>query len=122
MPTCAFEVISIPWDFAELEGSTKKWHCVLKANFGHLIANNIQNVVMDKTGTMTEEGVLFKGARSDVQTKFNKETKSYKWLMLWKVKVPAHPVATAIHEFVGEIEASNELKDIERNCRTQLKR
>ena len=73
------------------------------------IIANIQNVVMDKTGTMTEG--VFKVQEMVFKPEFNKDE------ILQMVNAleskSTHPVATAIHEFVGEINTNNELKDIE---------
>jgi Cd2+/Zn2+-exporting ATPase len=62
----------------------------------------IQNVVMDKTGTMTEG--VFKVQEVVFNAEFNKEE------ILQMVNAlesqSTHPVATAIHQFVGEIDAT----------------
>jgi Cd2+/Zn2+-exporting ATPase len=78
------------------------------SNFLDLIAN-IQNVVMDKTGTMTEG--VFKVQEVIINPEFGKNE------ILQMVNVlesqSTHPVATAIHNFVGKIDSSIILKDVE---------
>ena len=78
------------------------------SNFLDIIAN-IQNVVMDKTGTMTEG--VFKVQEVIINPEFGKNE------ILQMVNVlesqSTHPVATAIHNFVGKIDSSIILKDVE---------
>jgi Cd2+/Zn2+-exporting ATPase len=68
------------------------------SNFLDIIAS-IQNVVMDKTGTMTEG--VFKVQEVVIKPEFNKEE------ILQMVNVlesqSTHPVATAIQQFVGKL-------------------
>lgn len=105
---CAL-VISIPLGYFGGIGAASKNGILFKGgNFLDIIAN-IQNVVMDKTGTMTEG--VFKVQEMVFKPEFNKDE------ILQMVNAleskSTHPVATAIHEFVGEINTNNELKDIE---------
>jgi Cd2+/Zn2+-exporting ATPase len=105
---CAL-VISIPLGYFGGIGAASKNGILFKgSNFLDIIAN-IQNVVMDKTGTMTEG--VFKVQEVVFKPEFNKDE------ILSMVNAleskSTHPVATAIHEFVGEIKNENELKDIE---------
>lgn len=105
---CAL-VISIPLGYFGGIGAASKNGILFKgSNFLDIIAN-IQNVVMDKTGTMTEG--VFKVQEVVFKPEFNKDE------ILVMVNVleskSTHPVATAIYQFVGEIKTENELKDIE---------
>jgi Zn2+/Cd2+-exporting ATPase len=105
---CAL-VISIPLGYFGGIGAASKNGILFKgSNFLDIIAN-IQNVVMDKTGTMTEG--VFKVQEVIFKTEFDKDE------ILQMVNAleskSTHPVATAIHEFVGEIKTDIELKDIE---------
>ncbi len=105
---CAL-VISIPLGYFGGIGSASKNGILFRgSNFLDLIAN-IQNVVMDKTGTMTEG--VFKVQEVVLKSEFNKDE------MLQMVNVlesqSTHPVATAIHNFVGKIDNTIELKEVE---------
>jgi Cd2+/Zn2+-exporting ATPase len=105
---CAL-VISIPLGYFGGIGAASKNGILFKgSNFLDIIAN-IQNVVMDKTGTMTEG--VFKVQEVVFKPEFNKDE------ILGMVNVleskSTHPVATAIHQFVGEINNSIELNEIE---------
>ena len=105
---CAL-VISIPLGYFGGIGAASKNGILFKgSNFLDIIAN-IQNVVMDKTGTMTEG--VFKVQEVVFKSEFNKDE------ILGMVNTleskSTHPVATAIHEFVGEIKINKELKDVE---------
>jgi Cd2+/Zn2+-exporting ATPase len=105
---CAL-VISIPLGYFGGIGAASKNGILFKgSNFLDLLAN-IQNVVMDKTGTMTEG--VFKVQEVVFKPEFNKmeimemvnalESKS------------THPVATAIHDFVGKVDSNIELNNVE---------
>ena len=105
---CAL-VISIPLGYFGGIGAASKNGILFKgSNFLDIIAN-IQNVVMDKTGTMTEG--VFKVQEVVFKPEFSKDE------ILQMVNAleskSTHPVATAIHEFVGEIKLDKELKDVE---------
>ena len=105
---CAL-VISIPLGYFGGIGAASKNGILFKgSNFLDIIAN-IQNVVMDKTGTMTEG--VFKVQEVVFKPEFNKDE------ILQMVNAlesqSTHPVATAIHDFVGKIDTSIELKSVE---------
>lgn len=104
---CAL-VISIPLGYFGGIGAASKNGILFKgSNFLDLIAT-IQNVVMDKTGTMTEG--VFKVQEVVIKPEFNKEE------ILQMINAlenhSTHPVATAIHDFVGQIDYSIQLKDV----------
>jgi Cd2+/Zn2+-exporting ATPase len=105
---CAL-VISIPLGYFGGIGAASKNGILFKgSNFLDSIST-IQNVVMDKTGTMTEG--VFKVQEVIILDDFDKEE------ILKLVNVlesqSTHPVATAIHNHVGQIDASIELKNVE---------
>ncbi|WP_310555087.1 heavy metal translocating P-type ATPase [Flavobacterium sp.] len=105
---CAL-VISIPLGYFGGIGAASKNGILFKgSNFLDVMAT-VQNVVMDKTGTMTEG--VFNVQEVVFNPDFNKED------ILQMVNAlesqSTHPVATAIHEFVGKIDASIELKKVE---------
>ncbi|MBA4135265.1 MAG: cadmium-translocating P-type ATPase [Flavobacterium sp.] len=105
---CAL-VISIPLGYFGGIGAASKNGILFKgSNFLDVIAT-VQNVVMDKTGTMTEG--VFKVQEVVFESDFNTED------MLQMVNAlesqSTHPVATAIHQFVGKIDSTIELKDVE---------
>jgi Cd2+/Zn2+-exporting ATPase len=105
---CAL-VISIPLGYFGGIGAASKNGILFKgSNFLDIIAN-IQNVVMDKTGTMTEG--VFKVQEVYIKPEFNKD----KILAMVNAleSQSTHPVATAIHNFVGKIDHSIILKNIE---------
>ena len=105
---CAL-VISIPLGYFGGIGAASKNGILFKgSNFLDVIAN-IKNVVMDKTGTMTEgvfkvQEVIFNEVfdQAEILEMVNAlESKS------------THPVATAIHEFVGEVNINIQLENVE---------
>ena len=105
---CAL-VISIPLGyFGGIGAASKKGILFKGGSFLDLIAT-IQNVVMDKTGTMTEG--VFKVQEEVIKPEFNKDE------ILQMVNAlesqSTHPVATAIHNFVGKIDHTIALKDVE---------
>lgn len=105
---CAL-VISIPLGYFGGIGAASKNGILFKgSNFLDVIAN-IQNVVMDKTGTMTEG--VFKVQEVVFNNDFEKD-KILKYINALESK-STHPVATAIHEFVGEIDHSIKLENVE---------
>lgn len=105
---CAL-VISIPLGYFGGIGAGSRNGILIKgSNFLDLLAN-IQNVVMDKTGTMTEG--VFKVQEVNFQPEFNKEEIL---LMVNALESQStHPIATAIHEFVGEVDHSLVLENVE---------
>jgi len=105
---CAL-VISIPLGYFGGIGAASKNGILFKgSNFLDSIAN-IQNVVMDKTGTMTEG--VFKVQDVVISDQLNKDE------ILKMVNAlegqSTHPVATAIHDHVGEIDPSIILEKVE---------
>lgn len=113
---CAL-VISIPLGYFGGIGAASKHGILFKgSNFLDIIAN-IQNVVMDKTGTMTEG--VFKVQEVIIKQDFNKDE------ILQMVNAlesqSTHPVATAIHNFVGEVDSSIILKNVEETSGHGLK-
>lgn len=105
---CAL-VISIPLGYFGGIGAASKNGILFKgSNFLDIIAE-IKNVVMDKTGTMTEG--VFKVQEFIIKQDFNKDE------ILQMVNAlesqSTHPVATAIHNFVGNIDNSIVLKNVE---------
>ena len=105
---CAL-VISIPLGYFGGIGAASKNGILFKgSNFLDVMAS-VQNVVMDKTGTMTEG--VFKVQEVVFNSDFNKED------ILKMVNAlesqSTHPVATAIHQFVGNIDATIVLENVE---------
>ena len=105
---CAL-VISIPLGYFGGIGAASKNGILFKgSNFLDIIAN-IQNVVMDKTGTMTEG--VFKVQEVIIKPEFNKDE------ILQMVNAlesqSTHPVATAIHNYVGKVDANIKLDNVE---------
>jgi len=105
---CAL-VISIPLGYFGGIGSASRNGILFKgSNFLDIIAN-IQNVVMDKTGTMTEG--VFKVQEVILKPDFNKDE------ILQMVNAlesqSTHPVATAIHNYVGKIDSNIRLENVE---------
>lgn len=105
---CAL-VISIPLGYFGGIGAASKNGILFKgSNFLDVMAT-IQNVVMDKTGTMTEG--VFKVQEVVFNSDFNKED------ILKMVNAlesqSTHPVATAIHQFVGNIDNTIVLQNVE---------
>ncbi|MGC5744471.1 heavy metal translocating P-type ATPase [Chryseobacterium sp. NFX27] len=105
---CAL-VISIPLGYFGGIGAASRNGILFKgSNFLDSIAE-IQNVVMDKTGTMTEG--VFKVQEVNIQPGFNKE-EILKLVNALESK-STHPVATAIHNYAGEIDHSLPLENVE---------
>lgn len=105
---CAL-VISIPLGYFGGIGAASKNGILFKgSNFLDVMAT-VQNVVMDKTGTMTEG--VFKVQEVVIKPEFNKDE------ILRMVNAlegqSTHPVATAIHQFVGTIDGSIVLQNTE---------
>lgn len=105
---CAL-VISIPLGYFGGIGAASKNGILFKgSNFLDVMAT-IQNVVMDKTGTMTEG--VFKVQEVVFNANFNKDE------ILQMVNAlesqSTHPVATAIHQYVGKIDSQIILNDVE---------
>lgn len=105
---CAL-VISIPLGYFGGIGAGSRNGILFKgSNFLDVLAN-VQNVVMDKTGTMTEG--VFKVQEVNFNAEFNKE-EILKFVNALESK-SSHPVATAIHEYVGEIDHTIPLENVE---------
>lgn len=105
---CAL-VISIPLGyFGGIGAASRNGILVKGSNFLDVLAN-IQNVVMDKTGTMTEG--VFKVQEVVFNSDYNKDE------MLLMVdaleSLSTHPVATAIHEYVGKTNSEIKLENTE---------
>lgn len=105
---CAL-VISIPLGyFGGIGAASKNGILVKGSNFLDILAT-IQNVVMDKTGTLTEG--VFKVQDVIFKSEFNKNE-------ILKVvnaleSQSTHPVATAIREFVGEVDRTIVFEEVE---------
>lgn len=105
---CAL-VISIPLGYFGGIGAASKNGILFKgSNFLDAIAT-IQNVVMDKTGTMTEG--VFKLQKVVFDPQFDE--KEILQMVNALESQSTHPVATAIHEYVGKIDTSIKLEDVE---------
>ena len=105
---CAL-VISIPLGYFGGIGAASSNGILFKgSNFLDVIAT-VQNVVMDKTGTMTE------GVFKVQEVVFDKQFKEKEILQMVNAleSQSTHPVATAIHEFVGKVDASIKLGKVE---------
>ncbi len=105
---CAL-VISIPLGYFGGIGAASKNGILFKgSNFLDALAN-IQNVVMDKTGTMTE------GVFKVQEVVFDKEFNQDEILQMVNAleSHSTHPVATAIHEYVGKINSEIKLENTE---------
>lgn len=105
---CAL-VISIPLGYFGGIGAASRNGILFKgSNFLDSIAE-IQNVVMDKTGTMTEG--VFKVQEVSISPEFNKE--EILQLVNALESKSTHPVATAIHNYAGEINHAIPLENVE---------
>ncbi len=105
---CAL-VISIPLGYFGGIGAGSKNGILFKgSNFLDILAN-IQNVVMDKTGTMTEG--VFKVQDVLIEKDFNQQ-EILQYLNAVESK-STHPIATAVHEFVGEIDHKIAVENLE---------
>lgn len=105
---CAL-VISIPLGYFGGIGAASRNGILIKgSNFLDVLAS-IQNVVMDKTGTMTE------GVFKVQEVHFNNEFNQDEILKLVNAleSQSTHPVATAIHQYAGEIDQSIQLENVE---------
>ena len=105
---CAL-VISIPLGYFGGIGAASRNGILFKgSNFLDALAE-VKNVVMDKTGTMTEG--VFKVQKVNIKPEFDKD------MMLNLVNVienvSTHPVATAIREHLGEPDHNMVLENVE---------
>lgn len=104
---CAL-VISIPLGYFGGIGAASRNGILFKGgNFLDVLAD-IQHVVMDKTGTMTEG--VFKVQEVKIEAGFD-EKDILKKLNLIESK-STHPIATAIHEYAGEINHDQKMGDV----------
>ncbi|CAD6366444.1 heavy metal translocating P-type ATPase [Shewanella putrefaciens] len=105
---CAL-VISIPLGYFGGIGAASRNGILFKgSNFLDTIST-IQNVVMDKTGTMTEG--VFKVQEVNLNPEFNRD-EILKMVNALESQ-STHPVATAIHQFVGDIDSTIKLNNVE---------
>ncbi len=105
---CAL-VISIPLGYFGGIGAGSRNGILFKgSNFLDVLAN-VQNVVMDKTGTMTEG--VFKVQEVSFGSEFNKD--EILKLVNALESQSTHPVATAIHNYAEEIDHSIQLENVE---------
>jgi len=105
---CAL-VISIPLGYFGGIGAGSRHGILFKGgNFLDALAK-IQNVVMDKTGTMTEG--VFKVQEVKFEPGINQEA-IMKYLNLLESK-STHPIATAIQEYAGKIDHSIQVENVE---------
>ncbi len=105
---CAL-VLSIPLAYFGGVGSAGKNGILFKGgNFLDRIAN-VQHVVMDKTGTLTEG--VFKVQEIALGPEWNKE--EILQLVNALESHSTHPVATAIHDYVGKIDHGIRLENVE---------
>ncbi len=105
---CAL-VISIPLGYFGGIGAASRNGILFKgSNYLDALAG-IRNVVMDKTGTMTEG--VFKVQEVVFKPEFDK--KEILKLVNAIESLSTHPVATAIQEYVGDIDRSQELENVE---------
>ena len=104
---CAL-VISIPLGYFGGIGAASRNGILFKGgNFLDSLAK-IQNVVMDKTGTMTEG--VFKV--QDVKISENLNEKDILEKLNFIESKSTHPIATAIHEYVGEINHTQNIGEV----------
>lgn len=105
---CAL-VISIPLGYFGGIGAASRNGILFKgSNFLDILAT-VKNVVMDKTGTMTEG--VFKVQEVTIEEGFDKD--EVLKLVNALESQSTHPVATAIHEHVGEVDGTVKLENVE---------
>jgi len=105
---CAL-VISIPLGYFGGIGAASRNGILFKgSNFLDIMAT-VKNVVMDKTGTMTEG--VFKVQEVKINPDFEEE-KTLAWVNALENN-STHPVATAIHNHVGVVDNSLKFSEIE---------
>lgn len=105
---CAL-VISIPLGYFGGIGAASKNGILFKgSNYLDALAN-IQHIVMDKTGTMTE------GVFRVQEIVFQPETDQKHILKLVNAveNHSTHPIATAIHDYVGEVDSNIKIQETE---------
>lgn len=105
---CAL-VISIPLGYFGGIGAASRNGILFKgSNFLDILAT-VKNVVMDKTGTMTEG--VFKVQQVTIEDDFDQQ--EVLKLVNALESQSTHPVATAIHNHVGEVDSSVKLTNVE---------
>ncbi|MBX2900652.1 MAG: cadmium-translocating P-type ATPase [Cyclobacteriaceae bacterium] len=105
---CAL-VISIPLGYFGGIGASSRNGILFKgSNYLDIVAS-IKNVVMDKTGTLTEG--VFKVQQVNIQSGFDE--KEILELVNALESKSTHPVATAIHQYVGDVNSKIELTGVE---------
>ncbi|AYN04251.1 heavy metal translocating P-type ATPase [Flavobacterium sp. 140616W15] len=105
---CAL-VISIPLGYFGGIGAASHNGILFKgSNFLDILAN-VQNVVIDKTGTMTEG--VFKVQEVIIKPEFDKD-EILKMVNALESQ-STHPVASAIHNYVGEVDNTINLSETE---------
>lgn len=105
---CAL-VISIPLGYFGGIGAASRNGILVKGSHFLDTLASISHVVMDKTGTLTEG--VFKVQTANINPQFDHDRLL---AMVNKLESQSsHPVATAIHQFVGEINNTIELNQIE---------
>lgn len=105
---CAL-VISIPLGyFGGIGAASRNGILVKGSNFLDVLAS-VQNVVMDKTGTMTE------GVFKVQEVVFAPECDRDEILRMVNVleSQSTHPIATAVHEYAGELDKTVQLENTE---------
>lgn len=105
---CAL-VISIPLGYFGGIGAGSKNGILFKGSSFIDILSDIKNMVMDKTGTLTEG--VFQVKDVNISAEFNKD-EILKFLNFIESK-STHPIATAVHEYVGEIDHNLKMENIE---------
>lgn len=105
---CAL-VISIPLGYFGGIGAGSKNGILFKGgNFLDILAKT-QQVIVDKTGTLTEG--VFKIQRIQIEKSFDKN-QIVDYLNLIESQ-STHPIATAIHEYAGEPKTGISMTDVE---------
>lgn len=105
---CAL-VISIPLGYFGGIGAASTNGILFKGSTYIDVLAGIKNVVMDKTGTLTEG--VFKVSKVEFQKEIDQE-KTLTFLNLLESK-STHPIATAIHEYAGEVDHSLKIEQVE---------
>jgi len=105
---CAL-VISIPLGYFGGIGAASRHGILFKgSNFLDALAH-IRHVVMDKTGTLTEG--VFQVQAVHISADFDRDT-----VLRWANALESHsthPVATAVHTYVGPVDETLQLDDVE---------
>ncbi len=105
---CAL-VISIPLGYFGGIGAAGRNGILIKgSNFLDILAS-VQQVVMDKTGTLTEG--VFKVQEVHILPTFN-QSEIIEMVNALE-SISTHPVASAIHQFAGKVNPTIQLKDVE---------